>query len=126
MKKTKTHKKTKTEKDTLAKHSTNKTNGKSRENITVQCYKRYVCEEQKQKPNDSWCRSEKESDTYKLPAHKEIFNTNNQFSMAPTRKTTDIRNDDNIDVDDDDNDNDDEDEFGQPLISLPQICLAMV
>ena len=46
--------------------------------------------------------------------------------MAPTRKTTDIRNDDNIDVDDDDNDNDDEDEFGQPLISLPQICLAMV
>ena len=52
--------------------------------------------------------------------------------MAPTRKTTDIRNDDdsNIDVydndDDDDVDNDNEDEFGQTLISLPQICLAMV
>ena len=40
------------------------------------------------------------------------------------RQKTDIRHDDddNIDVDDDGN----EDEFGQTLISLPQICLAMV
>ena len=34
-------------------------------------------------------------------------------------------NDDDIDVDDVDDDDDDGDEFGQTLISLPQICLAI-